>query len=726
MDGWILQETLFKNPNMSDYNHILAKSEANGGKTLKEHLRSVKKYAECAAVYYGLDKNIAEQGALLHDIGKASPLFQRKLKKDYYPSPQEMDFRHEIASLFFLPLFDKNIWPQLIDMVVAHHKSIYKDGRELGMLDLESYYGDDVFQFHATDFEEWSKDALGILKELEINGKVTREQAYESYRFVVEYCKNKGKGWSEWKGLLIGADRFASSIMDSDKIFDLFTKPKLDFYNRQHIFYPLSFIDSEDNKTHTFVKAPTGAGKTDFLLKRCRGRVFYTLPFQASINAMYERIKKDLDGVVDDVRLLHAVSRLVIEGNKFEEKAVQDKFGASIKVLTPHQLASIVFGTRGYESVLFDLKGCDIILDEIHTYSDITQAIVFKIVEILHAEGCRIHIGTATMPTALENRILDILGRNNTQIVTLSDETLDTFNRHIIYKSNSFEELSPILTQAVKSNQKILIVCNRVENAQSVFSQMEKFYPDVDKMIIHSRFKREDRNKLEKRLKNVFNKSNKACIVVSTQVVEVSLDISFDLMITESAPIDALIQRFGRINRIRDESTIGKYKPIYIIAPPDNENDCNPYKQEILKKSFEVLPDNGILLEEKTLHRKIDEVYPTINYTNIDLDTVFANQKWRLRKLWHFPKSALLEKLEVDSVTCILEKDKEEYINAFAEQRIVLEIPVSYISVKWKNLEQIRYGSNPFIVPDSSYSERSGLNLATALPENYNRKYQKK
>jgi len=709
---------------MSTYNHILAKSAPNGGIPLKEHLLSVKKYAERAAIYFGLDKNIAIQGALLHDIGKASPLFQRKLKKNYYPSPQEMNFRHEIASLFFLPLFDENIRPQLIDMVVSHHKSIYKDGRELGVLDLESYYGDDVFHFHATDFEKWSKDALGILNELEIKGNVSREKAYESYRFVVKYCKNREKGWSEWKGLLIGADHFASSIMSSTHSFELFVKPQLDFYNRQHPLYPLSFIGSDEKKTHTFVKAPTGAGKTDFLLKRCRGRVFYTLPFQASINAMFERIKKDLTGVVDDVRILHAISRLVIEGDKFEEKAVQDKFGASIKVLTPHQLASIVFGTRGYESILFDLKSCDIILDEIHTYTDITQAIVLKIVEILHAEGCRIHVGTATMPSALENRILDILDRNHTQIVALSDEMLDTFNRHIVFKNNSFEELFPVITQAVKDNQKILIVCNRVANAQSVFSQMEEFYPNIDKMIIHSRFKRKDRNVLEKQLKNVYNTSKNACIVVSTQVVEVSLDISFDMMITETAPIDALIQRFGRINRKRDENTIGKYKPIYVIAPPDNENESKPYKQEILKRSFEVLPDNGDLLEERTLQSKIDEVYPEINSTDIGLDAVFANQKWRLRKLWHFPKSALLEKLDVDSVACILEKDKETYMNISEEKRVMLEIPVSYNSIRWKNLEQIRCGSNPFVVPDSSYSEHSGLNLTIAIPQNYNREYQ--
>jgi CRISPR-associated endonuclease/helicase Cas3 len=54
----------------------------------------------------------------------------------------------------------------------------------------------------------------------------------------------------------------------------------------------------------------------------------------------------------------------------------------------------------------------------------------------------------------------------------------------------------------------------------------------------------------------------------------------------------------------------------------------------------------------------------------------------------------------------------------------MLEIPVSYNSVKWKNLEQMQCGSNPFVVPDSAYSDQSGLDLVLALPQNYNQEYQ--
>ena len=96
-------------------------------------------------------------------------------------------------------------------------------------------------------------------------------------------------------------------------------------------------------------------------------------------------------------------------------------------------------------------------------------------------------------------------------------------------------------------------------------------------MLIHSRFRRGDRVELETRLKRQFNGDGSKefgdglcpCLVVSTQVVEVSLDISFDRIITQCAPLDSLIQRFGRVNRKRSKDTIGKYKPVHIIAPHD-------------------------------------------------------------------------------------------------------------------------------------------------------------
>jgi len=124
---------------------------------------------------------------------------------------------------------------------------------------------------------------------------------------------------------------------------------------RKSELYPLSLKSVNNEYPHTMVIAPTGAGKTDFLIKRCTGRIFYALPFQASINAMYERIVKACPK--DDVRLLHASSKLMVDLSKQirEEKILQSLPGASIKILTPYQLASVALGTKGFESTAIDL-----------------------------------------------------------------------------------------------------------------------------------------------------------------------------------------------------------------------------------------------------------------------------------------------------------------------------------------------------------------------------------
>ena len=87
---------------MSKYDSILAKSTKNGGTTLKVHLESVAQLAMLAARCMGMDPEIARLGALLHDIGKANPLFQQSLEQErtsFFCSG--FPFRHEIASCSF-------------------------------------------------------------------------------------------------------------------------------------------------------------------------------------------------------------------------------------------------------------------------------------------------------------------------------------------------------------------------------------------------------------------------------------------------------------------------------------------------------------------------------------------------------------------------------------------------------------------------------------------------
>ena len=701
--------------------HILAKGDKNGRVPLAQHLYEVALLAETVAFNLELDTSIARRGAILHDIGKASPLFQQILKKGFNRPPGFL-FRHELASLFFISILGKEEKYPIIDMIVAHHKSIYQDVGGKGILDLDEN-DQECFDRHITGFEEWSKEAISILDYFGFETTpISIQQAKENFYEVVDYCESKTYGYSKWKGVLIAADHLASAMggnVDS-LVKKLFIKPDLKYYHsRKSKLYPLSLISTDDARLHTLVTAPTGAGKTDFLIRRCRGRIFYTLPFQASINAMYERIKDDLKDTDADVRLLHAASSIKLEKGKIEEKILQRHIGASVKVLTPHQLASLVFGTKGYEALISDLKGCDIILDEIHTYSETTQAIVLKIVEILCNIGCRVHIGTATMPSVLYDRLIGILdGTECVYEVNLNDDILDTFDRHVIHKADSIDSLTSIIDEAIQQKQKILLVCNQVRRAQSLYQNLSKRYPHTSKMLVHSRFKRGSRSKLENDLRNVYNNSTDSCLVVSTQVVEVSLDISFDLMITECAPIDSLIQRFGRINRKRTCETIGRYKPIYVLNPPTEKGDALPYGLEVLQRTFDALP-NGKVMKERETQALIDGVYQTIEFIDIDLNSVFNEGKWVIKELWHNSKSALLETLDIDSVTCIEESDRIFYESASYEDQSKLEIPVSYRSLAYRNLDKSVSGSKPFIIPSKAYDSELGFLVAYAKPEFY-------
>lgn len=715
--------------------HLLAKSVANGSLTLVEHTEHVLAAAEKLAkhsLFNERERATARWGAILHDMGKASPVFQRRLKTRY-DSMIESPYRHELGSLLFLPLAPLKIRNDVIDMIVAHHRSTEKDARRQGIIDLYENYeveprGGTLFEMHAESWEEWSREVYELLEYFGIETRIIpREEARETFYDVIEYCQTKQKGCSLWKGLLIAADHLASSV--NSQIYEIldrsFITPDLSWYHdtgRCNDLYPLSTLNAADIRPHTLVTAPTGAGKTDFLLRRCKNRIFYMLPFQASINAMFERFRATIPGE-DIVRLLHAASRLILTNpqnkNSWAERAIQDKAGAPLKVLTPYQAASIAFGTRGYEAILVDIQNCDVILDEIHTYTNISRAIVLRIIEILKHYGCRIHIGTATMPSELKESILALLGKEQTYEVSLTEPQLDLFDRHIIYKISDLKSTFPLIGDALANDQKVLVVINQVKHAQTLFEQLSELFPNASSMLIHSRFTRGKRASLEKHLREELDAKPGACLVVSTQVVEVSLDINFDLMITEAAPLDSLIQRFGRVNRQRQEKNLGRYKPIYVIAPYDDSKDSLPYDHETVQASFAILPD-GKILRERDVQSLIDEVFNDSKETSIDLMSVFEEGRWKIKELTHRPKSVLIESMEIETACCIRESDKWSYRDGNYEQKTSLEIPVPFKSIGFRELEQLKgCGNNPFIVPDESYSDALGLRLDKASSENY-------
>src|ERR1044072_7860214 len=172
-------------------------------------------------------------------------------------------------------------------------------------------------------------------------------------------------------------------------------------------------------------------------MRRCTGRrIFYTLPFQASINAMWLRFRHKMPGTA--IHLQHAAAPLTLKletPDHFEEEyPLHGLVGSAVKVLTPHQLAAIVFGLPGFEAVMLDLQDTAVVLDEIHTYSDVSRSMVLEIVKVLLRLNCSIHIGTATMPSAMYHELLSLLGgEEKTYQVALPSYQLEWYNRHKVF-----------------------------------------------------------------------------------------------------------------------------------------------------------------------------------------------------------------------------------------------------------------------------------------------------
>ena len=190
------------------------------------------------------------------------------------------------------------------------------------------------------------------------------------------------------------------------------------------------------------------------------------------------------------------------------------------------------------------------------------------------------------------------------------------------------------------------------------------------------------------------------------------MDISFDTIITDAAPLDSLVQRFGRVNRRRSENQ--GLCPVYVIAPPDTVGAAKPYQLDVVQRSFDQLP-GGELLEEIGLQDKINAVYPKVKVTEIDAHlAVDAKGNSIFSELCHQPKSILLQILEIDTAACIRASDVDAYKTGRGDDRAMLEIPLTWRTLRphagsWGQLKDT--GNNPFIVPDAEYDQNVGLLL---------------
>jgi Predicted helicases len=237
---------------------------------------------------------------------------------------------------------------------------------------------------------------------------------------------------------------------------------------------------------------------------------------------------------------------------------------------TPYQLLRAALAGPVHSGILLDSASSVFILDELHAYDPKRLGFILAAARMWEQLGGRIAVLSATLPTALACLLADTL---HTPISTVR-ATTQSRPRHILHASH--ETLTDAATLArisekVSSGQAVLVVANNVRDAIDLYDQL---CPEVEARwgagsahLLHSRFKRCDRDEIEKTLLRRWKTGtpHHPGLLVATQCVEVSLDLDFDALHTSAAPLEALLQRFGRVNRVgaRPPATVTVHAPTW-------------------------------------------------------------------------------------------------------------------------------------------------------------------
>lgn len=563
---------------------------------------------------------LLEIAIILHDLGKGHPEFQKLLHGN--DSNNWGGQRHELLSLPFVQALKSDIleWEKtlLIRVVAGHHKTF----EVLEQKFIEKY--EDI----SYEFEFEKIDQSEIFKLISNFGDYQFDKIIpQSPKNVIKTYK-KETNYEEIQNakdllLMIGAfkhcDHLASAFVEKlefieNKHFDFLNKKVKNPYSHQ--------TQAAKSDGNIILTSPTGSGKTETALLWLQnqmnlygqGRVFYILPFTASINAMYHRLGYEGFGE-EKVGMLHGNLNAVLYKRFFEEEAnifdIKDKIKnlketyktaqTPIKVVTPFQLLKHLFGLKGFDKGIFEMSGSYFVFDEIHAYDATILAQIMVLLNYCTKElGINVLVMTATLPTFLKKLIASEISHYN-EIKASQSLYLD-FRRHKISTlKGSIGDHFDKIQNDLSNNIKVLVVCNTVSKAQEIFENLNI----EDSILLHGGFNSEDRAIQEDKLKTKEPK-----LLVGTQAIEVSLDIDYDVIYTELAPFDALLQRFGRVNRKRLKTPC----PCYIFDTR-NDKDKFIYKdEEIMNRTMQVLLDleaqNNGIVDESTLQEKIDYVYP--------------------------------------------------------------------------------------------------------------------
>lgn len=356
------------------------------------------------------------------------------------------------------------------------------------------------------------------------------------------------------------------------------------------------FSENSERIQMLLLEAPMGEGKTEAgmyaalqMQKQWRKNGFYiALPTSATSNQMVQRMRglMEMHKLSDTVRLLHAMAWLVDEMTPERIKNAGEEENAVMNWLSPMRrglLSPYAVGTVDQAMLavsmskysvlrLLGLSNKVLIIDEIHSYDVYMGEFIKSMLQWCKALEIPVVMLSATLPPDKRKELFDIYGCTLPQkayprISAVTEkgngiaQCIPPSNRRIefdIHRSeilNSPERIAALARDVVKDGGCVCVLMNTVREAQKVYSELCSDQR-CRTLLFHAQFPAERREELEKECLKLFGKDKtnrpSRAILVATQVVEQSLDVDFDAMITAVAPIDLLLQRIGRVHRHSD------------------------------------------------------------------------------------------------------------------------------------------------------------------------------
>lgn len=420
---------------------------------------------------------------------------------------------------------------------------------------------------------------------------------------------------------------------------------------------------AETRAPFVVLMAPCGRGKTEgallwFLYQRALGncvRLIFAMPTQVTSNAMRERLA-ELFGRSDVVGLYHGRSswehkelvRLQLtqepDGDELDPKIEADLahndnfwsevFAKPITVTTcDHLLYSFVHGSRQADLALGNLQSAAIVFDEVHYYDRKMLAELRELFYLLRKMHIPHLLMSGTLPDFLlrearlegYERVTDHEGLSFTPFVLrkregplfLADESGNA--KTMVPNPDAVTDV----LNGFRHGLRQFVVVNTVRKAQVFYRALQERLGDDERIYcLHSRFCYVHRRNKEREILEKVKQDIRPLILVATQVIEVSLDISCDRMFTELAPMDALGQRAGRLHR-------GAMQPngheLVVFAVNEPQPYCLQHKREPLpelERTWRALAD-GIAVSYRWLRERCDEVYADAQLAMAQLDRLF-------------------------------------------------------------------------------------------------------